>query len=364
MINNNQDPLSLKSELYGILNNKEVYKIKLQNAGVNMIITNLGCSIMAIYTPDRNGFQQNIVAGFENVKDYEENPEYFGCVLGRYANRIANGKFVLNESVINLSVNDGVNHLHGGFIGFSKKIWDILSINKSVDEVSVVFGYLSKDGEEGYQGNLNVKVKYTLNAVNQLRIDYTATTDIATPVNLSNHSYFNLTGFDAPTINSHVLHVNAMSYTEKNASNIPTGNILPVAGTPLDFTYPKEIGEDINTILRDNGFDHNFILKNNRDEKLVYAASLKEPVSGRILKVYTDQPAIQLYTANFWNGTLYGMHGKYYQQHGGVALETQAFPDSPNQPAFPNTILHPGERYLTTTIYEFGNEELPVYTNN
>lgn len=354
MINVNRDRLSLNSELESISYNKNVYKFTLQNAGIKVVITNLGCSIMAIYTPDKSGVQKNIVAGFNFIKDYEDNPEYFGCILGRYANRIANGKFTLNDNVVNLSVNDGPNHLHGGFKGFSKRIWEVLSTHKSDDEVSVVFEYLSKDGEEGYPGNLNVKVKYILNAVNKLRIEYTATTDAATPVNLSNHSYFNLTGFEVPTINNHTLQVNAVSYTEKNAGNIPTGNIMPLADSQLDFTSPKKIGEDISMFIADKGFNHNFVLKNNKDKKMLCAAILKEPSTGRVLNVYTDQPAIQVYTANFWDGTIYGMHGQYYQQHGAVALETQSFPDSPNHPSFPDTILHPGENYFATTIYEFG----------
>ena len=349
-----EDALSLNSELYGILHGKEVYKFTLQNAGVKVVLTNLGCSIMAIYTKDKNGSQKNIVAGFEDVNDYGDNPDYFGCVLGRYANRIANAKFTLDEKVINLSINDHVNHLHGGLDGFSKKIWNVDSIDNTGENISVVFDYFSKDGEEGYPGNLNVKIKYTLNAKNQLRIEYTATTDRATPVNLSNHSYFNLTGFAVPTINNHSLQVNAIAYTEKNTDNIPTGNIISLAGTHLDFTIPKKIGRDIYKFLRDKGFDHNFILKKNNDKNILCAAILKEPVTGRTLHVYTDQPAIQLYTANFWNGTIYGRHDQHYQQHGAIALETQAFPDSPNQPSFPNTILRPGEDYFSTTIYEFG----------
>jgi len=354
MINISQDTLSINSELHSTVCGKEVYKFTLQNANVKLVITNLGCSIMAIYTPDKNGLQKNIVAGFENVKDYESNPEYFGCVLGRYANRIANGKFTLDEKVVNLSVNDNTNHLHGGVEGFSKKIWNVHSTNNNDDNVSVVFEYFSRNGEEGYPGNLDVKIKYTLNTKDQLCIEYAATTDMATPVNLSNHSYFNLSGFEAPTINNHSLQVNAVSYTEKNRSNIPTGNILSLIGTPLDFTVPKKIGKDIDRFLSDKGYDHNFILKNNNDKKIACAASLKEPTTGRTLTVYTDQPAIQLYTANFWDGTIYGSHDQYYQQHGAVALETQAFPDSPNQSSFPNTILQPGEYYFSTTIYEFG----------
>ena len=349
-----EDVLALNSELYGIMDGKEVYKFILQNAGVKVVLTNLGCSIMAIYTKDKDGLQKNIVAGFEDVKDYCDNPDYFGCVLGRYANRIANAKFTLGEREISLSINDHVHHLHGGLDGFSKKIWNVDSTDTTGENISVVFGYFSRHGEEGYPGNLNVKIKYTLTAKNQLRIEYAATTDMATPVNLSNHSYFNLTGFAVPKINDHILQVNAITYTEKNNTNIPTGNIMSLAGTHLDFTVPKKIGKDIDKLLRDKGFDHNFILKSDNDKNILCAAILKEPVTGRTLHVYTDKPAIQLYTANFWNGKTYGRHGQHYQQHGAIALETQAFPDSPNQPSFPNTILQPGEDYFSTTIYEFG----------
>ena len=354
MLNVDQDTLSLNSKLYGMLKGKEVFKFTLQNENISVDITNLGCCITAIYTPGIDGVKKNIVAGFEDLKDYENNRDYFGCVLGRYANRIAGGRFFLNGKEIVLSVNDGANHLHGGVDGFNKKIWDINSFIRDKDRVGVVFEYLSSDGEEGYPGNLHVKVKYILNNKNQLCIEYHAETDRATPVSLSNHSYFNLTGVETPVITDHILHINAVSYTEKNDQNLPTGNIVPVSNTPLDFLTPKKIGEHIARFPLDKGFDHNYILKHNFQGEVVLAAQLKEPATGRTLNVYTDQQAIQLYTANFWDGTIYGQQGQYYQKHGAVALETQAFPDSPNQPLFPNTILNPGEHYFSTTIYEFG----------
>jgi aldose 1-epimerase len=344
----------LSSEFYGLLRGKEVYRYILQNETVRIDITNLGGIIMAIYTKGRDQLPKNIVAGFDDINDYEDNPYYFGCIIGRYANRIADGEFDLNGKKIQLSVNDGINHLHGGFDGFNKKIWQFSGSQKGEDEVSVEFEYLSVDGEEGYPGNLLVKTKYIL-CKNQLRIEYNASTDKATPVNLTNHSYFNLTGFESPTIYEHFLCVNAENYTEKNLNNTPTGRIMPVFDTPLDFNQSKKIGKDLNQFPKDKGFDHNFILKRDFSREIVYAAQLKDPSSGRTLQVYTDQPGIQLYTANFWNDTSEGSHG-VYQQHGAVALETQAFPDSPNQPSFPGTILQPGQHFFSTTIYEFGIE--------
>ncbi|MGN6342648.1 MAG: aldose epimerase family protein [Ginsengibacter sp.] len=354
MLTNKKNPF-LSSEFYGIIEGQEVYKYTLQNESIKVDITNLGCSIMAIYTKGSGQREKNIVAGFKDIKDYENNPYYFGCVIGRYANRITNGKFTLDSKNIQLSVNDGINHLHGGFEGFNKKVWKLSNTESDEDKIRVEFEYLSRDGEEGYHGNLMVKVKYILNSKNQLCIEYNAGTDKATPVSLTNHSYFNLSGFESPNIYEHLLYVNAENYTEKNLNNTPTGDIIPVADTPLDFRLPKKIGKEIHQFPKDKGFDHNFILKRNFSDKIVTAAKLKDPSSGRTVTVYTDQPGIQVYTANFWDGTVEGSHG-VYQQHGAVALETQAFPDSPNHPAFPDTILRPGQDYFSTTIYEFGIE--------
>lgn len=350
---NNKNKPFLSSEFYGILKEKEVYKYTLQNETIKVEITNLGCSIMAIYTKGSDQLEKNIVAGFKDIKDYENNPYYFGCVIGRYANRIAYGKFTLNDKTIQLSVNDGINHLHGGFEGFNKKVWKLISAQADKDEVVVEFEYLSCNGEEGYPGNLLVKIKYIINAKDQLVIEYNADTDSATPISLTNHSYFNLSGFESPNIYEHLLSVYAENYTEKNLNNTPTGNILPVIDTPLNFNKPKKIGKDLNQFPKDKGFDHNFILKRDFSSEIIQASELRDLASGRTLKIYTDQPGIQLYTANFWDGTIEGSHG-VYQQHGAVALETQAFPDSPNHPAFPDTILKPGQHYFSTTIYEFG----------
>jgi aldose 1-epimerase len=288
MANNNEKTLS-SSEFYGLIQGQELYKYTLQNESVKVDITNLGCSIMAIHTRGRDQLEKNIIAGFKDIKDYQNNPYYFGSVIGRYANRIANGRFNLDDKSIQLPVNDGINHLHGGLEGFNKKIWK-LTDSKSACDPSVEFEYVSSDGEEGYPGNLLVRVKYILNSKNQLCIEYNADTDKATPVNLTNHSYFNLSGFEIPTINEYLLAINAENYTEKNLNNIPTGNIIPVADTPLDFTKSKKIGKDIQQFPMDKGFDHNFILKRNFPREIVLAARLKDPSSGRTLTVYFTFP--------------------------------------------------------------------------
>lgn len=348
--------LSIRKEYVAQLNGRDVYKIFLYNGEQSIIVTNLGCSMISVETPDKSGVCKNIVAGFPTIGDYLVNRDYLGCIVGRYANRIAEGKFFLNGKQYQLPVNNDTNHLHGGVEGFHKKIWDIIDVEATDDRVAIVFNYLSKDGEEGYPGNLGVTATYSLTRQNQLCIEYFAETDKATPVNLTNHSYFNLSGFDVPYIDTHFLQVNASFYTEKNDRNIPTGTILPVSGTPLDFRNLKKLGMDIDRFPRDLGFDHNFVLEKQVGHEMVFAAKLCEPASGRVLNVYTSQPGIQVYTANYWDGTVKGLHGGFFQKHGAVALETQAFPDSPNQPHFPNTILNPGQQYFSKTVFEFGIE--------
>lgn len=310
-------------------------QITLKNDKITIHITNLGATVTSIETADRNGVMKNVVAGFSDLSKYEQNKDYYGCVVGRYANRIRGGSFSYGGENIQLSVNDGLNHLHGGFEGFHKKVWTIIAAS----DQEVILEYLSKDGEEGYPGNLRVRVTYGLTG-EQLRIQYTAVTDKSTPVNLTNHSYFNLSGFEHPVITDHLLHINARYYTGKDVHHLPDGHIREVAGTPLDFRLPKRIGEDIDQLKDDQGFNHNYVLQEG------VAATLYDPLTGRQLQVFTDQPGMQLYTANFWDGTLYA-------KHGAVALETQAFPDSPNHPAFPGTMLHPGEIYERYTIYAF-----------
>ena len=327
----------------------------LENDDVSVEITNLGCSIKAIYAPCNKGIKKNIVAGFSNLKEYNINEHYFGCILGRYANRIAGGSFNLNGKQVLLSLNDGQNHLHGGYEGFNKKKWNVSSFIKTEDYDRLVLSYLSKDGEEGYPGNLEVTVSYLLNKNNQLIIEYQAVSDYSTLVSLSNHSYFNLSGFDSPDILDHYLYINAENYLEKNHHNIPTGKILPVSYTPMDFLNFKKIGCDIEKISSDDGYDHDFVLNKSSLSEAVLAASLKDVVSGRFLNIYTQQPVVHLYSANYFDNNIEGVHG-CYKKYAAVALETQAFSDSPNHLNFPNAILNKDEKYFSTTIYEFGVE--------
>jgi aldose 1-epimerase len=340
--------LSYHSTICDTLEGRDIYWITLKNGSTAVRITNIGCAIASIQVADRNGILKNIVAGFDDPMDYIRNPWYFGCVVGRYVNRIGGARFYLDGQAIHLSGNDGVNHLHGGFEGFHKKIWALSGLVHTAEEVGVIFEYTSPDGEEGYPGNLQVQVKYTLDMDNRLKLSYTAVTDKSTPVNLSNHAYFNLSGFDDPVIDGHQLTVYAKNYTEKYAHNLPTGQVLPVSGTPLDLSAPVRIGDRIEAFPADKGFDHNYVLEGTGP-----AATLYDPASGRMLRVSTDQPGIQVYTANWWDGGISGAHGTPYRQHGAVALETQAFPDSPNHPQFPNTILSPGETYQANTTFQF-----------
>jgi aldose 1-epimerase len=351
-----ENTISVSREFVPQLKDRGVSKILLKNGELSVLVTNLGCSIISIEAPDRAGVTRNIVAGFANIEDYLFNRDYLGCIIGRYANRIAGGKFTLEGKQFQLAVNNGANHLHGGIQGFNKKVWEIAELIESEDTVAVAFSYVSEDGEEGYPGNLQVIVRYSLTRDCQFCIEYSAQSDKATPINLTNHSYFNLSCFQVPVIDNHLLQVNASYYTEKNERNIPTGSLVAVANTPLDFRMPKKIGIGIDKFPRDFGYDHNFVLESSSETKTVFAAKLHEPVSGRVLKVHTSQPGIQVYTGNYWDGTINGVQGQTYQKHGAVALETQAFPDSPNHASFPNTILYPGQQYLSRTVYGFGIE--------
>ena len=278
---------------------------------------------------------------------YLQQPPYFGALIGRYGNRIGNAKFTLDSTTYKLAANNGKNHLHGGIKGFDKVVWDASVPNDSIP--SLTLKYTSKDGEEGYPGNLNVTVKYTLIYDDELKIDYTAETDKATPVNLTNHSYFNLTGDVSNTILNHTLMINADYYTPVDTSLIPTGEIKAVKGTPFDFTSPKPIGQSIDSVK--GGFDHNFVL-NKKDSSLTLAAVLSDSISGRSLEVYTTQPGLQFYTGNFLDGKFINRDGNPIKLHSALCLETQHFPDSPNKPNFPSTILRPGETYHEVTIYK------------
>ena len=347
-------PLSATLAPYEHEGHNKLFRVILGNGNMTVELTNIGCAITAIRTPDKTNNRANIVAGFSDLTDYRLNADYFGCTVGRFSNRIANGRFQLDGKTYQLTINNRGNHLHGGIEGFSRKVWDIHEIIEGDDECGVVFSYFSPDGEEGYPGNLSVNIKYLLNRENRLVIYYKAVTDKSTPVSLTNHSYFNLSGFEDPTIYNHKLRVDASEYTVKSGSYTSNGEIAKVEGTALDFRTSKLIGKDIHAFPEEMGYDHNFIIKNINSNAMVKAAILSEEKSGRTITVYTDRPAIQVYTGNFWNGTIKGEQGCAYVKHGGVALETQAFPDSPNHPHFPDTILRPGELHESSTIYEFG----------
>jgi len=315
-------------------------------------ITNLGGIITEIHIPDRQGKFGNIALGFDNLDQYLAGHPNFGALIGRYGNRIADASFSLDGETYQLAANNGDNTLHGGLVGFDDVLWDTEVI--SCDErAALKLSYISVDGEEGYPGTLEVEVTYEL-LMDQLFITYEAVSDKATPVNLTNHSYFNLAG--EGTILDHVLYLNASRYTPVDEELIPTGEIANVEGTPFDFRKPGVIGERIEEVGGNpGGYDHNFVLDGSSEEK-VLAAKLMDPKTGRSLEVITTEPGIQLYTGNFLNGSL--VSGDLtYVKNSGLCLETQHFPDSPNQPDFPSTILRPGEKYVTQTIFKFGVEE-------
>ncbi|HOA99725.1 MAG TPA: aldose epimerase family protein [Candidatus Atribacteria bacterium] len=329
--------------------------------GVMVQLTNYGATVVSLYVPDKEGNLGDVVLGFDSVSDYEKpdpyNP-YFGATIGRYGNRIAGGQFTLDEKTYTLAQNNGPNHLHGGLKGFKDQIFEAIPM-KTPEGPAVRFKYLSHDGEEGYPGNLQVSVTFTLTDDNELKIKYLATTDKPTVVNLTNHSYFNLAGEGSGDILDHELMIVADNYTPADDTLIPTG-IAPVAGTPLDFTTPHKIGERIGELIREEGddpfrgYDHNFVL-NNQTGELALAARAKESSTGRVMEVYTTEPGVQLYTGNWVNTR--GKEGKLYGQFSGFCLETQHYPDSPNHPDFPSTVLRPGEVYSTVTIYKFLVEE-------
>ena len=349
--------LSLSVRSFGMVGEDAVYLYKLSNGTIEVGLTNYGCTIVSILTPDKTGVLNNIVAGFDNLHQYTEEHPYFGSVIGRYANRIAKGEFFIDGELFQLDRNDGVNHLHGGVHGFSRKVWQIESLIREQDHVGVVFTYTSPDGEEGYPGTLHTTVTYLLFANNSLNIRYHATADRPTIISLTNHSYFNLTGFETETIYDHYLQVNASSYTVKNENNTPSGIIASTDHTPLDFSKPQQIGKHIHELKKDKGYDHNFVLNNNHKEVSI-AAHLFELEKGRSLKVFTNQPGLQVYSANWWDGKLIGSQDKKYKQHSAIALETQAFPDSPNKDHFPSTILRPPMVYEKETVFLFGTINL------
>ena len=337
----------------GVHNGKSTGLYTLRNKnGLIAQITNYGAIIVSIYVPDREGHMSDIVLGYDTINEYiNGNSPYMGCVCGRCANRIAKGKFSLLDKQYSLAVNNGPNHLHGGITGFSKVVWDV--VNSSPSHVKLE--YLSKDGEENYPGNLRVSVTYTLTDENELKLEYHAVTDKATVVNLAGHSYFNLSGEGSGSIYSHELMINGSFFTPTDETSVPTGEILSVKGTPMDFTIPKRIGleidQDDEQLKFGTGYDHNWVL-NHRSGLLGLAAVAYDPVSGRVMEVHTTQPGVQLYTANWLDGEK-GKAGKKYGRRCAFCLETQHFADAINKPHFPSTILHPGEEYKHSCVYKF-----------
>ncbi len=326
--------------------------------GMVVTLTNWGASIVSIQVPDRSGETADVTLGYDNAAGYIGDTGYLGATVGRYGNRIGKGRFKLDGKEYKLALNNGENSLHGGTAGFNKKLWEAKEI-KAAGVVAVQMHYLSKDGEEGYPGNLDVSVTFTLDNKNQVKIDYLATTDKSTVVNLTNHSYFNLLGDAAGDILGHELMLNADRFTPVDAGLIPTGELRSVAGTPLDFRQPKAIGARVNDkyeqLVLGKGYDHNWVI-NPTGAAPRLAARLSEPKTGRVMEVLTTEPAIQFYSGNFLDGSIKGKKGKVYQHRYGLCLETQHFPDSPNHPDFPSTTLNPGQKYQTTTIYRFSTQ--------
>jgi aldose 1-epimerase len=338
----------MKSD-YGKLGDREVYLYSLINKnGIEVKITNYGGIITSVLTPDKKGRLGDIVLGYDSLQQYIQNNPYFGAIVGRYANRIAGGRFKLYGQDYRLVANNGRNHLHGGLRGLDKVVWEVSEFADSA-RAGLVLNYLSRDGEEGYPGNLNVTVTYTLDDKDQLTTLIEARTDKATPVNLCNHTYFNLSEADT-NILGHILTLLAGQFTQVNEELIPTGELPPVTSTPMDFRVASAIGSRIDQVK--GGYDHNYVL-DKKPGTLSLAAILFDPRTGRELRILTTQPGVQFYSGNFLDGKIRGKGGKVYGKHFGLCLETQHFPDSPNQPAFPNTILRPGEKYSEETVYQF-----------
>lgn len=354
-----KEKASVKKETFGKTNDGvAVDQYTLTNAaGMTAKVMTYGAILTELDVPDRDGKLGDVVLGFDNLKDYLERNPHFGSTVGRVANRIAKGKFTLDGKEYTLAINNGPNSLHGGLKGFDKKIWRA-EPKEVPNGVAVEFIYVSKDGEEGYPGNLKVAVVYTLANNNLLRISYEAATDRATPVNLTNHSYFNLAGAKSGDILDHELMIAADKYTPSDDTLIPTGEIKPVKDTPLDFTQSRRIGERIAQLKSypGGGYDHNFVLNDGGKDEPTLAARVTEPKTGRILEMYTTEPAVQFYTGNYLNGTLTGRGGVTYKKHAGFCLEAQHFPDAVHHDNFPSIILKPGETYRQTTIYKFSTK--------
>ncbi len=343
--------MEIKKDVFGKTDEgkeAEIFTLSNDN-GITAKVTSYGATLVSLEIPDKNGKAADILLGFETLDEYVKDLTFQGCTVGRCANRILNGKFVLDGVEYTLATNDGNNHLHGGVKGFNKMFWDAESIQND-DSVGVKFTYLSEDGQENYPGNLAVTVIYTLTSADELKIEYEAETDKKTIINLTNHSYYNLAGAGSGTILNHEMTINADSYTETNDELLPTGQIKPVSGTDLDFTTPRVIGDRITNVK--GGYDLNYVLNKEQPASMSFAARVVEPTSGRVMEVSTTEPGIQFYSSNFLDG-LKGKAGNVYNQHDAFCLETQHFPDSQNQPSFPSIALAPGQKYKHLTVHRF-----------
>ncbi|MDX2935265.1 aldose epimerase family protein [Streptomyces ipomoeae] len=344
-------------ELFGKLaDGTEVHRWSLENGGTRLKVLSYGGIVQSLEIPDAEGRYANVSLGFDTIEDYVAKSPYFGALIGRYGNRLGKGRFTLDGETYQLSVNDGDNSLHGGAEGFDKVVWDVEPFERDSD-VGLYLSYTSADGEMGYPGTLDVKVTYTLTGRGEWRIDYEATTDRTTVVNLTNHVYWNLAGEGSGSAHDHELEIAAARYTPVDAGLIPTGELTEVAGTPFDFRRAKVIGADMREadeqLLFAKGFDHNWVLDKGRTAEPEWAATLREPSSGRVLRVATTEPGLQFYSGNFLDGTLVGPSGRIYRQGDAVCLETQHFPDSPHQSEFPSTVLRPGQVYRSATVHSF-----------
>lgn len=346
-----------ESREFGTYQGQTVMLYTLTNGqGAQMQVTNYGGIITRLTMPDRKGNFDDIVLGYENLQDYIDDSPYFGAIIGRYGNRIANGRFKLDSQEYTLAQNNNGNHLHGGDFGFDKRVWDARTFDTDQGP-AIEFHRVSPDGEEGYSGNLDVTITYILTNDNELVVTYHATTDKPTVCNLTQHSYFNLAGHDAGSITDHVLMINADYFTPVDEGLIPTGEIRPVKATPFDFTTPRAIGTGIDAdnqqIEYGLGYDHNWVLNKDYHSEMTLAGTVFEPRTGRYMEVWTEEPGVQFYAGNFLDGSNVGKGGAVYDSRTGFCLETQHFPDSPNHGHFPSTVLSPGQVYQTRTVYRF-----------
>ena len=343
------------SDFETVVDGKDVSLYTLKAGDLTMQVTNFGARVVTLWTPDRKGGYEDIVLGYNNIDNYVNNPgeRFLGAVVGPYANRIAGGTYTIGEETYNFPQNNNGQTLNGGLKGLDMVVWDV----DNVTENQIVLSYLCPDGQDGMPGNRQITMIYTLTPENEFRVDYVAQTDKATHVNISHHSFFNLKGEGNGTINDHVLYINASKTTPVDAVLIPTGEIVDVTGTPFDFREPKAIGQDVNVeneqLKNGAGYDHNWVLDRKTASDLELAASVYEPASGRYMEVWTDQPALQFYGGNFFDGTTTGKYGKTLNYRESIALETQKYPDTPHHAHFPSTLLNPGEQYTHVCVYKF-----------